>query len=577
MMLFAGCFHYVNASATEKSQVVVGTSLVLVCDNDAVKKNILFNLDVKDGFIPLSMMGFPRSETYIQSKVIEATQALGFYHPQISIDEEERGGGLHIKVILGAVMHWQDVHLEVVGKGASDPVMITKIKQLPIKQGESVNHGVYQSFKQKLLNYYLESGYFDAQFVVNELRVSPELNLADIYWKLDTGEQYQIQQVQLMGSELSQEFLKRYVFTFVDQAYQQNNIIKTQQALNRSGYFRYATVVQQVDAIHHSVTVIYQLMDIQKYEFKTALGYGTDTGGKAAVTLTNRRFDDYGQHFVWGLETNKVEIKTSLTHITPLEGKNNDWVNRFSYQVKDDLLARTRTFSTGSVLQLQLNEHWFNQYGVTLAAEEISANTEIQSRLIYAVPNWHLDYISEVEPLTAQTGSHWQFDVRFSDDILSHPDFRFLQLEQRYKSILSISENWRFIFRTQLGYTMMKSDQFDRFMPSNYRYFAGGDVSVRGYDYQVLSPIDSDGIRLGAKHLLTASVETDWRFAENWRWAFFSDTGNAFNDWSHINPSSSVGTGLRWITPVGSLRFDFAQAFDEPNNWRIHITIGADL
>jgi len=114
-------------------------------------------------------------------------------------------------------------------------------------------------------------------------------------------------------------------------------------------------------------------------------------------------------------------------------------------------------------------------------------------------------------------------------------------------------------------------------MPSNYRFFAGGDVSVRGYKYQTLSPINNTGTILGGKHLLSGSFEFDWQFNDDWRWAIFADTGSAFNNWNEMNQRQSIGTGIRWITPVGSIRIDYAKAIDEEKGWRLHITIGPDL
>jgi translocation and assembly module TamA len=123
----------------------------------------------------------------------------------------------------------------------------------------------------------------------------------------------------------------------------------------------------------------------------------------------------------------------------------------------------------------------------------------------------------------------------------------------------------------------MALDEFNFRMPPSYRYFAGGDTSVRGYDYQTLSPKDSNGLILGGKHLFTSSVEFDWQFSQDWRWAFFTDRGSAFNDWGKMNQRSSIGTGIRWITPVGSIRLDYAKALDDAKDWRWHITIGPDL
>ena len=108
---------------------------------------------------------------------------------------------------------------------------------------------------------------------------------------------------------------------------------------------------------------------------------------------------------------------------------------------------------------------------------------------------------------------------------------------------------------------------------------AGGDFSVRGYDYQSLGPKDNDGLVIGGENLLTGSLELDQSVAEKWSVALFADAGNAFDDFDDINLKFGVGAGLRWYSPLGPIRLDLAipLADDAPDSFRIHITLGPDL
>ncbi|MEN2897034.1 Translocation and assembly module subunit TamA [Mannheimia haemolytica] len=47
-------------------------------------------------------------------------------------------------------------------------------------------------------------------------------------------------------------------------------------------------------------------------------------------------------------------------------------------------------------------------------------------------------------------------------------------------------DNHRFYLRAELGY--LKANQFERIPPA-LRYFAGGDMSVRGFGYKDISPV----------------------------------------------------------------------------------------
>ena len=133
----------------------------------------------------------------------------------------------------------------------------------------------------------------------------------------------------------------------------------------------------------------------------------------------------------------------------------------------------------------------------------------------------------------------------------------------------------RFLTRADLG-TTYSPDFVD--LPPTVTFFAGGDNSVRGYGYETLGPLDDEGNVVGGRHVASFSVEFDRLIAEKWSVAAFVDVGDAFDDFSEINLRTGVGVGLRWYSPLGPIRVDFAHPLDDPDsNFRLHISLGPDL
>lgn len=97
-------------------------------------------------------------------------------------------------------------------------------------------------------------------------------------------------------------------------------------------------------------------------------------------------------------------------------------------------------------------------------------------------------------------------------------------------------------------------------VPADIRYYAGGGGSVRGYAYQTLSPYFS-GEPIGGSSLVEFSSEVRLRFDEEFGGVLFVDAGNAY---ASETPNFSeklyvgVGTGVRYFSPIGPLRFDIA-------------------
>lgn len=101
---------------------------------------------------------------------------------------------------------------------------------------------------------------------------------------------------------------------------------------------------------------------------------------------------------------------------------------------------------------------------------------------------------------------------------------------------------------------------------------AGGDQSVRGYDFQSLGVREGDAIA-GAKYLATGSIELIQWLTSQWGIAAFTDFGNAANRVKDLDPVFGYGLGARWKSPAGPIGADIAYG-QETKDYRIHFNIG---
>ena len=137
---------------------------------------------------------------------------------------------------------------------------------------------------------------------------------------------------------------------------------------------------------------------------------------------------------------------------------------------------------------------------------------------------------------------------------------QFLKLQlsgQHYRSSDTLPLKPTLALRASLGsITGAEGDS----VPADIRYYAGGGGSVRGYSYQSLSPY-FNGDPIGGSSLIELSSELRMRFTEEFGGVLFADAGNAF---AADTPDFSeklyvgVGTGVRYYSPIGPLRFDIA-------------------
>jgi translocation and assembly module TamA len=130
--------------------------------------------------------------------------------------------------------------------------------------------------------------------------------------------------------------------------------------------------------------------------------------------------------------------------------------------------------------------------------------------------------------------------------------------------------------RTELG-QIFASDSVG--LPEKLRFRTGGDESVRGYGFDALGPVDAYGNPTGGRVQWSGSVEIAHGLMASLPdllGAVFVDAGQAAAHWSDLKPATSVGLGLHYRSPLGTLRLDYARA-TETKTWRLHFSVGIAL
>ena len=197
-----------------------------------------------------------------------------------------------------------------------------------------------------------------------------------------------------------------------------------------------------------------------------------------------------------------------------------------------------------------------------------------QSTFLY--PSLQAEYVSADQRLRPRKGFGGSAVLRAGAKALGS-DADFLQLHVRGSWFRGLGARSRLIVRGEVGstYTDALVD-----IPPTLRFYAGGDRSIRGYEWREVGPrIDTGRGRyaVGAKNVVTASAEFEHYFLGDFGAAVFIDSGSAFDgtapDWH-----TGVGIGARWRSPVGPVKIDIARGLDQPDSpFTVGLSIGADF
>jgi len=511
-----------------------------------------------------------------ESEILNALRPFGYYSPNVL--KELSGDGdawvARYQIEPGEPVVIAGLAVTVEGEGrTADPVRVV-LADLGIRSGQVLQHAAYEIAKSRLFESVYGAGYIDASYARSEMRVEPEIREADIWLTLNTGPRYYFGDIVIEQDILNADVVDRLVDIEPGQPFDSDQLIGLQFALDDSGFFGDVTIeVLRNQAVEQRIPIVVHTTPRPNQAFTVGAGYGTDTGPRAVFGLELRRVNPAGHRFQLDTRLSARESKVVGEYRVPVRNFNTDFV---SYRASLGIDEVGDYDTEQALIGAAWNDTWrgiSRRIYLEALREDFSVSDEPteSGRALY--PGISLSYKRADDPLFARRGWSWSLDARLSSESLfGSADFQRVTLTGDH--IRPLGERSRLLLRGQLG--TIQTDDFTKIVPSQ-RFFAGGDRSVRGYEFESLAPRNALGAVIGGRYLATASVELDWLIAGDYGAAVFYDVGNAANNTS-MDLKRGVGIGFRWRTPVGMLRVDFAHPLDDPNeNLRLHITIGTPL
>jgi len=154
-----------------------------------------------------------------------------------------------------------------------------------------------------------------------------------------------------------------------------------------------------------------------------------------------------------------------------------------------------------------------------------------------------------------------------------------VQVKAGASAYYSLDADSRYVLAGRVAAGGMSGPELDQ-IPANWRFYAGGGGSVRGYAYNELGPTVFWGAVVGGRSVFDASAELRIKVTDTIGIVPFFDVGNAFtsNFPNFSEPLfAAAGLGLRYYTSVGPIRLDVAfplERRDGTGPVAIYVSIG---
>lgn len=525
------------------------------------------------------MDGSERYKQLVTKAVDRGLRVFGYYESSVTFELKKRKGQrdlliAHVKPGEPTKIAGTEVTIE--GEAAEDEEFIALRKNLP-KEGILVEHQTYDDYKSSISKLALSRGYFDGEFEVSRLEISPETHQA--WWRMlfDSGVRYHYGNITFNHSQIREDYLQNMLDIKTGDPYLTRDLSQLTNDFSSTNWFSSVLVQPTVNEKEKTVDVEVLLYPRKKNAMEVGIGFATDTGPHLQIGWTKPWINSRGHSFRTNLYVSSPKQTLEAVYRMPLRKNPLDYYYELATGVENENDNDTDTTAiTFSALRYWNNAEGWQYFGGLRVRYDRFTQADFSDKTLLVYPTVGFSRTRLQGGLFATWGDTQKLTLEAASKSLIS-DASFFKVQASTAWIRTYAENHRFVTRAEIGY--LRTNDIQRIPPS-LRFFAGGDRSVRGYGYKKISPRNDRGQLVGASRLLAGSVEYQYQVYPDWWAATFADTGLAAESYSAKELRYGAGVGVRWASPVGAIKFDIATPIrdkDNSKNIQFYIGLGTEI
>ena len=508
--------------------------------------------------------------------------------------------------------------IEVSGDVLGDQEMLKE--DLLLEEGEIYNPFLQNRDRSGISEIYHEQGYAFVR-VIPETVINEETKIVDVNFRVVKGEKAYIGRLEIAGNvETRDHVIRREFEVQEEELFNGKKLLRSQQNINRLGFFQSGVVLERSprDQENNMLDILARLKETQTGTFQAQLGYSDFSGFSGGVTISKGNLLGTGRtlRFSAQFAEQSVQQKFDATLIDP---------RLFDSQVSGSIftsrskLGDSTEFERGIITE---NNYGFS-LGMPLYFRDLRFGTQISALdRLFSGSDTDLFKRSVSPSLTYNTVNHPVFPsagIKTSIRMIQTGtpfggNIRLREYQLQYQQFWALNTDNTFILMAK-GRLGLLQEQGSSPIPSEDRYRLGGIDSVRGHNYYNISgpygsseqrnniayrvitdelgyqqtkTYDSRTVGLNSSELqeLKSGGISERVFNLELLFPLSQDEnsfvrGVLFMDAGNVNAESrqyqlldetepeffdlrkSAGFGVRVITPMGVLRFEYGSKLDK--------------
>jgi translocation and assembly module TamA len=493
-----------------------------------------------------------------------------------------------ITIDTGPLFHLRHVRLEGAVPRSADAAFT-------LHPGDPADAGRVLAACAAVLNALREDGYALAAVAPPDAVLVPSEEALDVTVRVTAGPRVNLGPITITGlRRVHESYVRRRLLIHPGELYRPSAIDAARQDLAAVGVFS-GVVIRTSPTLDPQGTmpVTVDVAERARHAVSFNVAYSTDLGGSAGATWTLRNVFGNAEQLnlaasitgLGGTAVTAVGYNVSATLLKPDFLRRDQTLQFDLTALKQSLDAYDQTAAiAGVTLTRKLSKLWTASVGLTAEQEQITQEGVVRDYTLVALPlTAKFDSTGLTNPLddalhgvraalsAAPTQSFGDRSATFlilQATASTYFDFSSIGWTAPGRSVLAL----RGLVGSAQGATA-----FD--LPPDQRFYGGGSTTVRGFKYQSVGPQFPDNEPEGGAAIDAVGVEFRQRVWGPVGAAVFADAAqvNSGNTPFQGTLREGVGAGVRYYTPIGPIRVDFAVPVNKPpggDSFELYLGIG---
>lgn len=446
----------------------------------------------------------------------------------------------------------------------------TLLDLVKIKNEEYLSRNILQDDLLRLSDFYSEKGYAFADTYPAVNKRGDEKKV-DIDIKIEKGELVHINRIIIKGNTRTRDkVIRRELLVKEKGLFDSKALRNSHQRLQRLDYFEEININPEPTLDESSMDVIVKVKEKPTGAFSLGAGYSSVDNLMFMGEISQKNFLGKGQTLAFqaNLSSRSTRYNISFTEPHLNDSRLLFGFDLYNWQYEYDDYTKD---STGGAVRFgyPVWKEWQMAFAYgydhtelkdvkSTASIKIKDSQDIKDTS-YVRLGFNRDTLDR--PFDPSSGSLNAINLKFAGGPLGG-DSAFTKLEGSSSWFFPLFWDTTYHVKGSAGQVFENSSGK---LPVYEKFYLGGMSTIRGFNPSQISPKDpATDERIGGDKMWYMNHE--WIFPlvkdAGLKGIVFFDMGNAYNDWDFGVVKKSVGTGFRWISPMGPLRLEWGYNLD---------------